>query len=146
MEGVRIEMQRGRRFRIYSAAVGGRGSHSPSDRGSFNERGELMLLGRAGRVVKIGGRRLDLAEIETALKAVPGVRDAFAAPATHRADALAVAVCTERPAAQLRDEAKAHLAPWKLPDRWLVLREFPTTTRGKVDTRQLRRQLASIAH
>jgi acyl-coenzyme A synthetase/AMP-(fatty) acid ligase len=143
MEGVRIEFQRGRRFRVQSAAVGGRGMHRPSDRAELNDFGELVLLGRAGRIIKIAGRRLDLAEVETALKALPGVRDAFAAPAAGRTDAIAAAVCTDRAAGQLRDEAKARLAPWKVPHRWLVLREFPSTPRGKTDTRRLARLLES---
>lgn len=143
LAGVSLEFLRGRRFRVRSAAVSGRGFHQPADRGCLNEHGELVLLGRTGRTIKIAGRRLDLGEIEAALRALPGVQDAFAAALDHRADALAVAVCTDRPVAGLKAELRSRLAPWKVPDRWIALREFPLTARGKIDTRALRLLLAN---
>lgn len=142
LDGVSIELLPAKRFRVRSGAVAGRGAHVPADRGEWNEHGELSLLGRAGRTVKLAGRRLDLGEIETVLRALPGVRDAHAAPDAQRPDTLAVAVCTDRPVAELTAALRTRLAPWKVPNRWLVLSEFPTTGRGKIDTRQLRLLLA----
>lgn len=145
LAGVQIELLRGRRFRVRSAAVRGRGTYSPPDRGAWNEHGELTLLGRTGRIVKVAGRRLDLGEIESALRSLAGVRDAYAAPVDDHADAMAVAVCTDLPAGELKAELRTRLAPWKVPDRWLVLPEFPSTARGKPDTRHLRELLAEAA-
>jgi acyl-CoA synthetase (AMP-forming)/AMP-acid ligase II len=137
LTGVRIDWRRGRRFTVASAAVMGRGCFSPADRGELNELGELVLRGRAGRLVKIAGRRLDLAEIEAALRAVPGVRDAHAAAHPVRTDALAAVVAAELTPADLRRQLGARLAAWKIPERLVVLPEFPHTARGKIDRRRL---------
>jgi non-ribosomal peptide synthetase component E (peptide arylation enzyme) len=38
---------------------------------------------------------------------------------------------------------RATLAPWKIPERLLVLSEFPHTTRGKTDRRRIEALLAA---
>jgi long-chain acyl-CoA synthetase len=143
LTGVRLHFRRGRRFVVESAAVMGRGAYSPRDLAELRADGELTLLGRAGRAVKIAGRRLDLAEIEAALRAVPGVRDAYAAAHPTRADALAAAVATELTVGALRAELGRRVAAWKIPEHWMVLGEFPATARGKTDTRRLKALLTS---
>jgi acyl-coenzyme A synthetase/AMP-(fatty) acid ligase len=105
------------------------------------ETGEVALLGRAGRWVKIASRRLNLAELERALKAVPGVRDAFVTEHGGRADALAAAVATDLPAEAVRTALASRLAGWKVPKKLVCLPAFPLTARGKTDTTALRRRL-----
>ena len=143
MQGVTLRWRRGQRFAVQSAAVMGGGSFAPADRGRLNELGELVLVGRAGRLVKIAGRRLDLAEIEAALRAVPGVRDACALAHPELPDALAAAVATDLAPADVRQALRAKLAPWKIPERLLVLPEFPHTARGKTDRRRIEALLAA---
>ena len=143
MAGVTLAFTRGQRVVVSSAAVGGRGRFSPKDRAALNESRELVLLGRVGRLVKIAGRRLDLAEVEKALRALVGVREAQAMAHPTKADALAAAVVADRTAAELRAELLKRIAPWKVPDRLLVLDEFPTTARGKLDLRRLRSLVAA---
>jgi acyl-coenzyme A synthetase/AMP-(fatty) acid ligase len=104
----------------------------------LNALGELVLGGRAGRIVKIAARRVDLGEIERGLRSVAGVRDAFAMPHPQRADALAAAVVADQDPTALRAQLREKLSAWKIPDRLLVLPEFPLTARGKTDTRRLR--------
>ena len=94
-----------------------------------------MLLGRAGRTVKIAGRRLDLAEVENALLALPGVRAVCVVPHPLRPDALAAAVASDRPGGELREQLAGRLAPWKIPARILARPELPLTERGKTDRR-----------
>lgn len=138
LEGVRLTFQRGHRFTVESAAVGGRGIHRPADRAELNAEGEVVLLGRTGRLVKIAGRRVDLAEIEAALRATPGVRDAYAMPHPARGDALAAAVVSDLSLLELRARLSGRVAAWKIPERLRVLPEFPLTPRGKPDTRRLK--------
>jgi len=133
MSGVQLRFRAGQRFAVESAAVGGTGRFSPADRGQLDASGGLALLGRAGRTVKIAGRRLDLAEVEKALLALPGVRAACVLPHPQRADALAAAVASDRTGAELRAELAARLAPWKIPAHILPLPELPVTERGKLD-------------
>jgi len=140
--GVRLNFGRGRRFTVESAAVMGRGVYAPRDLAEIGADGELVLLGRTGRGVKIAGRRLDLAEIEVALRSLPAVRDAYVVAHPSRADALAAAVATELSVGELRAELGRRVAAWKIPERWVVLGEFPITARGKTDTRRLKTLLA----
>jgi acyl-coenzyme A synthetase/AMP-(fatty) acid ligase len=117
------------------------GVHRPADIGALTPLGELVLLGRAGRFVKIAGRRLNLAEIEQVLKSLSGVRDAFVSAHSERADALAAAVNTDHPADVIRAALRERLAAWKIPKKIVAVPAFPLTARGKADTGQLRRML-----
>lgn len=143
---VQLQFGRAQRFSVRSAAVytlGNRhpGAHRMADVGRIDEHGELVLLGRAGRFVKIAGRRLNLAEVEHALKKIDGVHDALVAPHPERADALAAVVATVRSSTELKDALRDRLAAWKIPRKWIVLPEFPLTARGKTDARKLRELL-----
>ncbi|HTQ29924.1 MAG TPA: class I adenylate-forming enzyme family protein [Opitutaceae bacterium] len=148
LPGVRLIFQKKRRFLVESTAVftlgnrrrrGGLGRHLPADLGQRNERGELVLLGRSGRFAKLGGRRVNLAEIEQALRRLPGVRDAFAALHPARPDALAAAVAGTGLAPEaILVALRERLAAWKIPRQLRVLPEFPLTARGKTDARRLR--------
>lgn len=116
----------------------GCGAHRTADIAAPAAGCELVLLGRAGRWVKIAGRRLNLAEVERAMKALPGVRDAFVTLHRGRAEALAAAAATEHPSEALRTALSAGLAAWKLPKKLVCLPAFPLTARGKTDTAKLR--------
>jgi len=145
LKGVTLHWRRGGRFAVESAAVRGSGNFSPPDRGVMNANGEVTLLGRTRRMVKIGGRRLELGEIEAALRALPGVREAWATAHPTRADALAVVVATEAEVTVLKEALRARMAPWKVPERWVAVREFPLTARGKTDAAQMRALVAGGA-
>jgi long-chain acyl-CoA synthetase len=140
---VRIALGRGGRLSVASPAVLGKGRFSPADRAMLNDRGELVLLGRTDRVVKVAGRRVDLAEIEAALKSLPGVRNAFAHLGAGADSALCAAVATRLAPSEIRRLLRARLASWKIPSRIAALREFPATLRGKTDTRRLRQILSA---
>ena len=150
---VRLSFARGGRFTVESPAVftlgnrqrgpSGCGVHRPADIGALTAAGELVLLGRAGRCVKIAGRRLNLVEVERALKKLPGVRDAWVAPHGGREDALAAAVAADVSADQIRTALRERLATWKIPKSIVVLPAFPLTARGKTDTRKLQALLTA---
>jgi Acyl-CoA synthetases (AMP-forming)/AMP-acid ligases II len=153
MEGVRLSFGRGRRITVSSAAVfthgnrrrssDGFGAHMPADLAMLNEHGELVLLGRTGRMIKIASRRLDLTALELELKKLPGIRDAYASAHPDRADELAAALATDLSAIDVRALLHRALAPWKVPKRLVLMKEFPLTPRGKNDTKALREALKS---
>lgn len=95
-------------------------------------------LGRADSVVKIGGKRVDLREVEARLSVVKGVREArvFEAPvASSRGVELWAAVECEDPyvtPAELKRVLSAHLDPVQIPRRFRVVRELPRNAAGKV--------------
>lgn len=140
--GVRLKFGRDGRFWVESKAVFGRGRFRPADRGQLNARGELELLGRTGRMLKIAGRRLDPAEVERALRQLPGVDDAYVTAHPGRAEALAAVVAGRSSAGELRDLLRDRLAGWKIPKQILAVVKFPLTARGKPDTKQLHALLA----
>jgi long-chain acyl-CoA synthetase len=138
--GVRILPGRAGRFKVRSPAVRGAGSFSPADRARLNARGEVVLLGRSDRAVKVAGRRVDLSEVEAALRLVPGVRDAFAHMGPGAV--LAAAVVTDLAPAEVRRLLRPRVASWKVPARLVALAAFPSTARGKTDARRLRQLLS----
>jgi long-chain acyl-CoA synthetase len=153
LDGVTLTFTRARRFTVSSAAVfthgnrrrspDGHGAHMPADLAGLNAQGELVLLGRTGRMVKIASRRLDLTALEQEIKKLPGLRDAYAAPHPSRPDELACALATDLSATDARALLHRSLAAWKIPKRLIVLKEFPLTPRGKPDTKSLRSLLRS---
>ena len=98
----------------------------------------LLYLGRADDQVKLGGRRIELGEVDAALRALPGVRAAAAAVKTTAGGTrlLAGYVVPEDGAtiepARAR-EALARRLPAALVPRIVVLDSLPTRTSGKVD-------------
>ncbi len=143
LPGVTVSLARGRRVRVHSLAVytlGNRhpGTHVAADFGEFNAAGELVLRGRTGRTIKVAGRRLNLSEIEHALRSLPGVRDAYALPHPERQEAVAAVVACDAQPPAWRDALRDRLASWKVPRKLIALPAFPLTPRGKTDTRKLR--------
>ncbi|WP_316754870.1 Pls/PosA family non-ribosomal peptide synthetase [Streptomyces herbicida] len=100
----------------------------------------LIFLGRADEQIKLGGRRIELGEVDAALQALPGVAGAAAAVRTARSgnQLLVGYVVTqdgwEHAAAveKLRAELPAALVPLLAP-----VGELPTRTSGKVDRNAL---------
>ncbi|MDO8541460.1 MAG: class I adenylate-forming enzyme family protein [Opitutaceae bacterium] len=146
MRGVNIRAPRGGRIEVCSAAVftrgnsrrrGANGCSVPADRAHVDARGRVTLLGRRGSMVKLGGRRVDTAEIVGALRRVPGVQDAWVGVQDSAEPMLGAAVSTARSPTELRAELLRHLAPWKIPKKWVVVPALPTSARGKIDTRAL---------
>jgi acyl-coenzyme A synthetase/AMP-(fatty) acid ligase len=147
LDGVRITRARGGHIRISSAAVftvgnsrrvGAHGAWTPPDRVEIDPRGNLTLLGRRGAIVKIAGRRVNLAEVVARLRRVTGVREVWVGVNGGGTEpVLGAALATSRPASEIRAELLADTAPWKIPKRWSIFAEFPLTSRGKTDSRAL---------
>jgi acyl-CoA synthetase (AMP-forming)/AMP-acid ligase II len=139
------------RLRVCSAAVftranrhrgaNGHGCWVPPDLAQLHRTGEIQLCGRRGTLVKLGGRRLDPAEIAARLRQIDGVRDVWIGASDGPEPVLGAAVVGCRSAAELRAELHRDTAVWKIPKRWLVLEELPLTARGKTDTPALRLRL-----
>lgn len=97
----------------------------------------LMFQGRADDQVKIGGRRIELGEVDNALQNLPGVAGAAAAvrkTATGHAILVGYLASTD-PDFDLA-AARAHLTeqlPAALVPRLALVDELPTRTSGKVD-------------
>ncbi|MFI5775926.1 Pls/PosA family non-ribosomal peptide synthetase [Nocardia sp. NPDC051570] len=102
-----------------------------------NENAGLIFLGRADDQVKIGGRRIELGELDNALQNLPGVSAAAAAVRTTKAgNKILVGYLASADADFDVAHARTLLAerlPAPLVPRLAVLPELPTRTSGKVD-------------
>ncbi|OBH74559.1 non-ribosomal peptide synthetase [Mycobacterium scrofulaceum] len=113
--------------------------------------GTLEFVGRADHRVKISGYRVELGEIEAALRRLPGVGIAVAAllPGPGGSDVLAAAVCPESPGgAELTAERltglMAELVPaHMIPRHWALVERIPFTNAGKIDRRAVARDLGA---
>ncbi|MER5578503.1 Pls/PosA family non-ribosomal peptide synthetase [Streptomyces massasporeus] len=100
----------------------------------------LVFLGRADEQIKLGGRRIELGEVDAALQSLPGVAGAAAAVRTARGgnQLLVGYVVTQdgwdhaTAVEKLRAELPAALVPLLAP-----VEELPTRTSGKVDRNAL---------
>ncbi|MGE0216923.1 Pls/PosA family non-ribosomal peptide synthetase [Mycolicibacterium sp.] len=102
------------------------------------EQDGLYFVGRADDQVKVGGRRIELGEVDTALVNLPGVSGAAAAVRkTASGTPLLVGYLVAAPGAAFDiDSARTRLSqvlPASLVPRLVVVDELPTRTSGKVD-------------
>ena len=101
----------------------------------------LYFVGRADDQVKVGGRRIELGEVDSALVHLPGVSGGAAAVRRSASGTplLVGYVCSADPDFDLA-RARATLAetlPAALVPRLVVVDELPTRTSGKVDRNAL---------
>nr|WP_237544711.1 condensation domain-containing protein [Streptomyces sp. SID4946] len=106
--------------------------------------GAIEYLGRTDHQIKIRGMRVELGEIEAALRAVPGVRDTVlvtaGAAAHRRIDAYLVPAPDVDGAALVtatRAQLRRTLPPAMVPASFTVVPRFPLNSNGKVDRRAL---------
>ncbi len=101
----------------------------------------LLFVGRADDQVKLGGRRIELGEIDTALLALPGVKAAAAAVKKTKAGGeILVGYLTVEGRAPDLAAARAVLAerlPAALVPVLALVDGIPTRTSGKVDRKML---------
>ncbi|MCH5644545.1 Pls/PosA family non-ribosomal peptide synthetase [Gordonia sp. ABSL49_1] len=97
----------------------------------------LVFMGRADDQVKVGGRRIELGEIDNALQHLPGVTGAAAAVRRSAAGnsllvGYLVSADPDFDLKRARDEL-ARALPAAMVPRLAVVDELPTRTSGKVD-------------
>jgi amino acid adenylation domain-containing protein len=113
------------------------------DRGRRRPDGGVMFLGRVDDQVKIRGVRIELGEVEVALRAAAGVRAAAViAVETDAGKQLAAFVTGDRPGADLEPgKIRAHLRDvlpsYAVPTYLIVLDALPLQPSGKVDRQAL---------
>jgi len=96
----------------------------------------LVFNGRADDQVKVGGRRIELGEVDSALLALPAVSGAAAAVRRSEAgNSLLVGYVTTEPAFDAKSavEQLRRTMPAALVPRLVVVDTLPTRTSGKID-------------
>ncbi len=128
--------------RSFVREPGGRLVYRTGDRGRFRPDGTLECLGRSDGQVKIRGLRVELGEIEAALREHPSVSDAAVVLRGEGADArLEAHVARVRRHDLQAAELRAHLAErvpaYMVPARWKIHGSLPLGPTGKIDRRAL---------
>lgn len=109
------------------------------DLARWNDRGELVVCGRADKRVKVHGYRIETSEIELAIGLVAGVeravvrvrseRDGHCSLRAYISRRAGVALTAESIRGALRDSLPGHM----IPAEFLFLDNFPITPHGKID-------------
>jgi len=113
----------------------------PGDRAKLEADGTLRLLGRDSVTINTGGEKVFAEEVEHALKHHPAVFDAVVVGTPHerwgqQVTALVRLRDGESPSEEaLLSVARAHVAPYKLPKRFVFVREIQRSPSGKADYR-----------
>ncbi|WP_437715402.1 amino acid adenylation domain-containing protein [Sorangium sp. So ce448] len=114
------------------------------DRARLLPDGTIEYLGRIDRQVKVRGFRIEPGEVEAALRAHPGVREALVAarddePGQKMLVAYLIAQegAGDLAADELRRHLQQRLPAYMTPSAFVTLSEFPLTRNGKVDHRAL---------
>lgn len=116
-----------------------------ADLGRLRPDGQLELLGRRDGQLKIRGFRVEPAQVEVALRSLPGVADAvllpWAPPATPEENELVAYVEPARGSRLATDGLRAGLREtlpeFMVPSRYVLLEEMPRTRNGKPDRTRL---------
>jgi 3-hydroxymyristoyl/3-hydroxydecanoyl-(acyl carrier protein) dehydratase len=107
-----------------------------ADLANLRPDGRIELLGRSDGVVKVGGRRVSLPEIEKAILALEGVEDAvvLARPSpSGRGQEIVAVVASSRSADEIGRELRERLPSPAWPRRLRCVAAIPVTSSGKRD-------------
>ncbi len=124
-------------------AADGQRFYGTGDMGRLNARGELEILGRRDFQIQLRGMRIELGELEYALRKAPGVRDGVvAAHADGDAEKTLVAYVVfhpdgERSVSAVRQHMIDSLPDYMVPSYYVELEALPLNHNMKVDRRAL---------
>jgi acyl-CoA synthetase (AMP-forming)/AMP-acid ligase II len=113
------------------------GSYPTGDLGRLDADGYLWSSGRLDDMVKVKGATVYPSEVEAALRAVDGVRQAHVTDVVDASGQRAVAalVVTDRSLTAIRNDVKERLSAFKVPTSWLAATTdvAPMLASGKID-------------
>ncbi|MFF2076346.1 amino acid adenylation domain-containing protein [Kitasatospora sp. NPDC058162] len=115
--------------------------YASGDLAVLNADGDIEILGRMDRQIKIRGYRVEPAEVEHALNAHPGVRGQLVVGEESAVggpmELVAYVIASADPADLMR-HLSARLPSWCVPGRIHVVDAIPVTVNGKADLAALR--------
>lgn len=121
--------------------IGGERYAVPGDRARIEADGRLRLLGRDSVTINTGGEKVFAEEVEQALKHHPAVYDAVVVGTPHPRWGQQVTALVRLRGGEVASEAallavaRTHIAPYKLPRRFLFVEEITRSPSGKADYR-----------
>ncbi|NEQ78178.1 MAG: SDR family NAD(P)-dependent oxidoreductase [Okeania sp. SIO2C9] len=103
-----------------------------TDIGRYHNKGDLEIVGSKQRQTWLKGKRIELANIETALLSAPGVEQAYVLDHQTFLVAYVVVAGVWNPK-QLHSQIQQQLPPYMMPVALVPLSSLPLTHKGKVD-------------
>ncbi len=110
------------------------------DVGMFNERNQLVVLGRQDSQIKRAGYRMELGEVEAALRQIPGWESGCVLYDKESGKLACFFTGALTPKA-MQSALKKTLPRYALPDAYLHLEELPYTATMKIDRQKLLKML-----
>lgn len=110
------------------------------DMARWTRDGEIELLGRNDKQIKLRGLRIELGEVEAALLAIPGIKNGTVIiREVQGSDRLCAYYTSDQAMAPsfLQEEMAKVLSPYMVPTAWLQIPAFPQTSTGKIDYKKL---------
>lgn len=106
------------------------------DIGYYNEQGDICFVGRVDNQIKLRGYRIELAEIEYAVRDIPGILDCIVV--VQRPDDYLVTYVTVdsnivSSDKEIRQQLSVRLSKYMVPDFVEILPSFPLNENGKID-------------
>jgi acyl-CoA synthetase (AMP-forming)/AMP-acid ligase II len=122
------------------------GYYRTSDQGELSSDGELRLGERLGNSFSVGGRKFSASEVEDLLDSHPAVAASAAALVTPDGGGRPFLGAVVVPSAaldvvELRRYCIGRSAPFKVPERIVLVEDIPRNGAGKVQTAQVERRL-----
>jgi amino acid adenylation domain-containing protein len=127
------------RFPCLPGVNGGQRIYRTGDLGRWSDDGEIVVLGRADRQIKLRGHRIELQEIEMAAQSVPGVTRAVAAVQKRsfpEARLVLFYTCATDAApgeAAVKSRFRSLLPDYMVPQVTRAIDAFPLLPNGKTD-------------
>lgn len=119
------------------SVIDGSGWLRTGDLGTLSLRGDLTLAGRLKELIIHGGFNVYPAEVEIAISAYPGVAQCAVVGHPLAGDEEIVGFVEPGAGARIRPDdlvafLRHRLAPYKIPQRWVLLDRLPASGTGKV--------------
>lgn len=113
--------------------------YKTGDLGEYNDRGELMFLGRKDSQIKRHGYRIELGEIETALSSIPGIKKGCCLFDSKTENIISF-YTGELDEKEITRALKKKLPKYMLPDIYVHKDSLPETGNGKMDRVRIRQE------
>ena len=113
--------------------------YKTGDLGEYNERGEIMFLGRKDSQIKRRGYRIELGEIETAMSSVPGVFKCCCLYDSESENIIGF-YTGEPDEKEITRSIKKKIPKYMMPDIYVHAESLPETGNGKMDRVRIRQE------
>jgi len=118
---------------------------------TLDENGDFVLIGRKDHMIKTGGYRVELGEIEAVMVAHPAVNEAVALAIPHQTigNVIRAIVATNDHNSVSSSDLKRHCAeklpPYMIPEEIEFRDSLPRTSNGKIDRQRLLQEMTAHA-